>query len=1203
LYLSGIEIFGFKSFAQKTEVKFNEGITAIVGPNGCGKTNIVDAIRWCLGEQKSSMLRSDKMENVIFNGTSAKKPMGMAEVSLIIHNTKGVLPTEYTDITITRRIFRSGESEYLLNKNICRLKDITNLFMDTGIGANAYSVIELKMVETILSNKADERRVMFEEAAGVKKYKHRRRLALRKLEEVDNDLTRVNDIVSEVTKKVNSLERQAKRADRYNKLTTTLRELEIDFSERELALFHHQMKELKVSKEENQIKKSKYESDIARITDHLTKLKQELLALETTLTDKRNEISTQTEKTYNLQNAISISIERKSSLNNSIEKYTHEIEELKNQLSHTVETIKNGEEDLLAVTEEIERNGKRTDELTSKLGKFKIQLDGKRELLKSKSDEMNERLKVITNKENEMNNLVKALDEKNKAIANLSNKILELTNNVAKTVGYIEELTVEKENVSKKLHKSEETYLQKQEEKEKLEEHLNDLKTKELELKGIINGVKDKIIFLQNLVENLEGFSKGTKTLIENSDWAISETALLANVGHSASEYTFAVEAALKNNLNNILIDSLDDLKSGIEYLKKNEIGKASFYLLGSAEKNRRGLLHRLQDWKTKRNAQNLIAEIGVIGFASDFVESDTKWQPYFTNILSKVVIINTLENALELSESYPDFKFATLDGDYLDDNGVVEGGSKPRVDDSLFGRKQLLDELKNELPEKEKQLAELEEFIEDVELKISSIDLKDISEQGRMLVNDLANIEKQIGQFEFEKKKANDEIENAHSETKGMAAESNEIDNERIVVSNVLEKLVEEKQSAKIQLSDLEKEFDEFENEYNSLIEQFNNAKIQLERLQGNKRNLINIIEQSQHSTERIKKTIELRTHDVNVSKEEIVNTEKDIEQRTIELEEYNRVKVFLQKEEKEIAAKHTGLRTRVDEFDREQSELRNKRELLSEELHSSDIKLNERRMKCENLIEYIKENYSLTLEQKQFDDLDTFNFGERRNEVQEFKQRIKNLGPINLLAYSEFEEEKQREEFLLKQRDDLLESKRDIVKTIEEINITAQAKFTDTFENIRGHFVEIFRGLFNPGDEADLRLEDNVDPLEAKIEIIAKPKGKRPTSIELLSGGEKTLTAIALLFAIYLVKPSPFCILDEIDAPLDDANVDRFTKILNDFSNSTQFIVVTHNKRTMEAAQTMYGVTMQEEGISKLVGVMFNEDFDFTAQNKATV
>jgi chromosome segregation protein len=1198
LYLSGIEIFGFKSFAQKTHVKFNEGITAIVGPNGCGKTNIVDAIRWCLGEQKSAALRSDKMENVIFNGTSSKKPMGMAEVSLTIQNTEGKLPTEYTDITITRRIFRSGESEYLLNKNICRLKDITNLFMDTGIGANAYSVIELKMVETILSNKADERRAMFEEAAGVKKYKHRRRLALRKLDEVEKDLNRVNDIVSEVTKKVNSLERQAKRADRYNKLTSTLRELEIDYSERELALFVKQMKELREGKEENVIRKSEYESGIAKISDQLNGLKQELVNLEKTLSDKRLEISNQTEKIYNLQNNISISEERKNSLNNNIVKYTNELEELKNQLNVTFETIKKNKENLETISDEIEANQNEANVFDTKLGEYKLRFEEKREVVRSKTDELNERLKVITNKENELNNLVKALDEKNKVIAKLNNKILDLTNNVAKTVGYIEELSVEKENISKKLQKSEETYLQKQEEKEKLEKHLDELKTGELDLRGVINGIKDKIIFLQNLVENLEGFSKGTKTLIENSDWAKSEIVLLANVGQSSAEYRIAIEAALKNNLNNILIESLDDLKSGIEYLKKNEIGKASFYLAGNG-KNNNGFLNKLQDWKHKRYAKKLPTEIGVIGLASEFVETDSKWQPYFSNLLNRVVIVNTLETAIELSSKYSGFKFATLDGDYLDYSGVVEGGSKPRVDDSLFGRKQLLDELKNNLPEKETELSELEELIEDVELKINSIDLKDISEQGRMLVNDLANIEKQIGQFEFEKKKANDEIENAHIENKDSAAESNEIDNQRIVISDELEKLLSDKQVAERELSDLENDFSDFENEFNLLVEKYNNEKLKLERLQGDKRNLINSIEQSQNNIERIKKTIGVRIQDVNVSKEEIAATENDIEQRTIELEGYKKIRETLIEEEKKIEEQHTEVRTKVESLENEQSELRNKREEISEELHSADIKLNELRLKSENLIDHIKENYSLILERKEFDDFDTFNFAERSSEVFELKQKIKNLGPINLLAYSEFEEEKQRQDFLLKQRDDLFESKKDIVKTIEEINITATEKFTDTFEKIREHFIEIFRGLFNPGDEADLRLEENVDPLEAKIEIIAKPKGKRPTSIELLSGGEKTLTAIALLFAIYLVKPSPFCILDEIDAPLDDANIDRFSKILYDFSENTQFIVVTHNKRTMEAAQTMYGVTMQEEGVSKLVSVMFNEDFDFAAQN----
>lgn len=1199
MYLSGIEIFGFKSFAQKTCIKFNEGITAIVGPNGCGKTNIVDAIRWCLGEQKSGMLRSDKMENVIFNGTAQKKPMGMAEVSLTIHNTKGILPTEYTDVTITRRIFRSGESEYLLNKNICRLKDITNLFMDTGIGANAYSVIELKMVETILSNKAEERRSMFEEAAGVKKYKHRRRLALRKLEEVESDLNRVNDIVSEVTKKVNSLERQAKRADRYNSLTSTLREMEIDFSERELSLFTKQINRLKDSKEEKQVVKREIENEIAKISETLKELKENLLGLEKELGDKRSEISIQTEKIFSRQNAISISDERISSLKDNVEKYYMESEELKTQLEQTFENIKKNREDYDNIIMEIDKSNVQVEELSGKLGEYRSLLDEKRELLRSKSLTLNEKLKKITNTENELSNLVKALNEKKSLISKLSNKILVLTNNVAKTVGYIEELSVEKENVSENLKRSEEVYLQKQEEKARLEKYHDELKSSELELKGLVNGIKDRINFLQNLVESLEGFSKGTKSLIENPDWNQSETALLANAGHSAKEYRVAVEAALKNNLNSILIQSLDDLKNGIELLKKNEIGKASFYMLGLNNQDNNGFIKRLQTWKRKRLEKKLLAEIGVLGFAHDFIESSSKWMPYFTNLLSNVVLVNNLETAIDLSGNYPGFRFATLEGDYLDSNGVIEGGSVPRYDETLFGRKQSLEDLKTELSHKELKLAELEELIDDVELQVSSIDLKEISEKGRLLVNDLANIEKQIGQFEFEKKKANDEIENTHHEIKDIAAESNNIDNERINVAESLEKLITEQRNFENEIKELQNEFNDIESKYSSIVDQYNNGKLNLERLHGDKRNISNTVVQLQNNTERIKKTINKRLSDINVAKNEVVTIENNMEQVKSELKDFIRVRESLNDEEREIGKQHDELRLRVNEKEKKQGELRNRRESISEELHASDIKINELRLKSENLVERIKEDYSLTLERKEFEDIDGFDFERIENEIHELKQRIRNLGPINLLAYSEFEEEKQRQEFLLKQRDDLLGSQRDILRTIEEINITAQKQFTETFESIRGHFVEIFRGLFNPGDEADLRLEESADPLEAKIEIIAKPKGKRPTSIELLSGGEKTLTAIALLFAIYLVKPSPFCILDEIDAPLDDANIDRFSKILNDFSDHTQFIVVTHNKRTMEAAQTMYGVTMQDEGVSKLVSVVFNEDFDLAAQN----
>ncbi|MEJ2505355.1 MAG: chromosome segregation protein SMC, partial [Ignavibacteriaceae bacterium] len=918
----------------------------------------------------------------------------------------------------------------------------------------------------------------------------------------------------------------------------------------------------------------------------------------TELNMKRSEISAQTEKVYSHQSAVSISEERKNSLGKNIERYSGEISELENQKNQSIELIKNGEEEISGIFDQIESSVKKIGELSSNLNGYKTKLEEKQSVYKSGSEELIEKLKVVSGKENELDNLEKKLDEKKKIINKLNDKILGITNNVAKTVGYIEDLDNERKSVNEKIKLSEETYSQKQEEKENLEKQLNDLKTKELELKSTINNVRDKIIFIQDLVENLEGFSAGSKALVENSGWNKKEAVLLANSGNATSEYRIAVEAALKNNLNNILIESLDDLKSGIEYLKKNEAGKASFYFYRNGRSNQKGLVAGLERWNVKRSKKKLRKVKDVYGFAPEFVQTATKWKPYFDSLLENVVIVENLETALQLSGKFGFFKFVTKEGDYIDSNGIIEAGSVPRVDDSLFGRKQLLDELKNELPSYQNKLSEIEKQIEDIDSRINSIDLKDISERGRMLLNDLANIEKQIAQFEFEKNKFNDEIETTHIQVRELAAESVNIDNERLNVNEELEKLIEDRMSTEKSLSDIENAVIEIDHEYKSAIESHNNEKLLLERLQGDKRNLENRKENAENNINSIKNTIERRKEDINRANDEIKNIEIDIEKKSIELKDLLNIKDSMQVEVGKIEEEHSTLRVKVNQQDNNLNELRNEKESISDEMHSIDIKLNELKLKSENLIEHIKENYSLKLEHKQFADLDTFNFTEQNAEVHMLKDKIKNLGPINLLAYSEYEEEKQRQDFLLKQREDLLESEKDIVKTIEEINNTAQEKFTNTFELIRGHFIEIFRGLFNPGDEADLRLEENVDPLEAKIEIIAKPKGKRPTSIDLLSGGEKTLTAIALLFAIYLVKPSPFCILDEIDAPLDDANIDRFTKILEDFSSDTQFIVVTHNKRTMEAAQTMYGVTMQEEGVSKLVSVLFNEDFDFVAQ-----
>jgi len=1195
LYLSKLEIFGFKSFAQKTPINFHQGVTSIVGPNGCGKTNIVDAIRWCLGEQRTSTLRSDKMENVIFNGTSTRKPMGMAEVSLTIENTKGILPIEYTDVTITRRIFRSGESEYLLNKNICRLKDITNLFMDTGIGANAYSVIELKMVETILSSKAEERRTMFEEAAGVNKYKLRRRLALRKLEEVMSDLTRVNDIVTEVAKNVSSLERQAKKADRYNQLTSRLKEIELELAEREYSWFLDKTEEIILNKVENNKRKKQYEDEMSSLLEKLEGIKKKLGNYENELKTKRIEVSKLTENIYSLRSAISVSKERQKSVSSNIIKYENEITELNNRLESTKKIIEQALITTTDITNEIEKNRELKDELKIKVEQATHWLDEKRIEVKKHSETIVGSLKHVSDKENELLNITRAVGERNDQINKLNSRILNLTSDVAKTVGFIETLKEEKESVSSKLNEAEDNYARKVEEKEKLEQELNEFKSRELELNSILNSLNDKISFIQNLVDNLEGVSQGTKSLLELTGWANGKVILLANAGNSSDDFRPAVEAALRNNVNDILISSIEELKKGIEHLKNNNLGRASFYLNLNGDSST-GFIEKLQKYFLSRQRKKIETHSSFKSWASSAVHAEGSWNKFFDKLLSSTAIVNDLDSAIFLSQKYSDFRFVTMDGDLAEGTGLIESGSQV-ADESLFGKRQLLKEIKKEIPLKQNELNGISEKISEYEILISKIDLKVLSDQGRMLVNDLANIDKQISQFEFEKKKANDEVEKTHHLIKDIAAESNKLDNDKILISDQLAELQKQKLLAESQLQTLEDENIKAEAHFNQLISEKNEIKVGLERKLGEVRNLQNTIKQSEENIQNINNSIASRKNDIEYAKKDISDVENEIKKNESEAGDLEKSKKFSIEELEKVEKDYEELKAEGSSIETSINEIRTEKDNILDANRDLEIKLSEYEIKKNNLIEHINEEYSLKIERKKFDDNDTFDFETNRAEVHDLRQKIRNLGPINLLAYSEFEEERDRLEFLNKQRDDLVESEKDIVKTIEEINHTAQAKFAETFDQIRENFIRVFRSLFDPGDEADLKLEEGADPLEGKIEIIAKPKGKRPTSIELLSGGEKTLTAIALLFAIYLVKPSPFCILDEIDAPLDDANIDRFTRLIKEFSLNTQFIVVTHNKRTMEAAETLYGVTMQEEGVSKLVSVHFNEDIKVVA------
>ena len=704
--------------------------------------------------------------------------------------------------------------------------------------------------------------------------------------------------------------------------------------------------------------------------------------------------------------------------------------------------------------------------------------------------------------------------------------------------------------------------------------------------------MKNKIDFLQTLLSNLEGVSKGSKSLIQSSGWTNKEKNLFADVGEADDKFRFALEAALFNVLNDILVHDIKDLYKAIKHLNDNDLGKASFYLMESRSNGKVSLFERLMQFRIKRKIKKLEAEESFVNWASKSIKSAAKWKPYFKKILFNTVIVKDFDSALKLHAKYRDFDFVSLNGDLIKSNGEVVAGSKPQKDQTILGRKKDLEQLTNEYPAVQEKVDSVSMEIKDTEILVSEIDLKAISEKSRIIQTDLNNIDKQISQMEFEKKKYDEEVEKAQNQIKEFIEEENSIYKEVESLQQEIDEEKNNKDEIDEKLAEAENNLKEFENQYNKLVEDQNFAKVELERLKGSLENAYNSISSANQNIDNIKNNIQKRNNDIANSEQEIESINSKLDTLAEDLEENTKEKDDLVAEATDIENELKSFKAEAANFENDLKSIRKQREEISEQIHNIDIKVSEANFKLVNIQEHIKENYAIDISYKEFEDLNTFNFDERKTEVHQLKERIKNLGPINSLAYTEFEEEKERMEFLQKQRNDLIESEKDLVRTINEINETAQELFTKTFEEIRQNFIKIFQTLFNPGDEADLTLEEEKDPLEAKIEIMAKPKGKRPTSIELLSGGEKTLTATALLFAIYLVKPSPFCILDEVDAPLDDANIDRFTRLLKEFSHGTQFIIVTHNKRTMESGTNLYGVTMQEEGISKLAAVQFNEE-----------
>lgn len=1189
MYLSKVEIFGFKSFANKVDIRFNSGLTAIVGPNGCGKTNVVDAIRWALGEQRTSVLRSDKMDNVIFNGTINRKPLGMAEVSLVIQNSRNILPIEFSEVTITRRLFRSGESEYLINNTPCRLKDIQNLFMDTGMSSNAYSVIELKMIEDILSNRVDDRRVLFEEAAGVNKYKHRRKAALRKLEAVKQDLIRVNDIYAEVQKKVNSLERQSKKAEQFNNLYQELRELEINLTERELVRLKLRISEAQKLLYQLQDEKKKFSAEINELDNFQQSLYKQLDEVEAKLERKREEILRSTEDIFKVKEKIVRNRERYKNNESNLKRLTQNIEDNSKKILNLQNSILETEEKINQIKLYIENKIKAITEIESKKVEYENLLHERNREIDEKRSELQQLYNEYNEIKNQHDKISIRIQNNNESIKSLDDKISKNQQVIERLSKYLEELTQELYRAKNKVNQAEIELIKAQDRKAEIEQQISKLKQEELETKGGLNAIKNKIDFIQNLIDNLEGITRGTKELILKSDWNKGERMLVADAGSTVEKYRIAVDSALKNYLSYILLQLKDDLKRGIEYLKNNQLGQASFYYHLERKQN---IGERINLFLRRRLMKKLEKEKGFISWLLDGIEYSKNWEKFFKKVLGNICVVDTLETAQRLVEKYNHFDFVTIEGDIIRSSGFVDVSGEKTSTETAFGRKKILSELNDIYIKETYKLEQITNKLADLTSELKSINIKAYQDTLNLLRNDEATIEKQLSQIHFERNKSIEEIEKLNTEISSFKKINEELKQNLELLNQDLEGrqiIISQKQN---DLNEQATNIKEIENIFNDNLEKLNETKINITKLDGEKNNLVNLIERNRNEISVLVQDIEKFKLEITHIEEENAQINNLIQELELQEKTLDDNKKILNEELSIILGELNAIRTNIAENDKILHEKRNHLDQLSEQIHSNEILISESNLKSKNLVERLNEEYQYQPQYIHFDDLDTYDYSAAEENLHFLKNKIRSLGPVNSLAFQEYEEEKKRLEFLTEQRNDLIESEKELLQVIDEINQTAQKQFLETFKNIRENFIDTFRTLFDQGDEADLRLEEGVDPLEGRIEIIAKPRGKRPTSIDLLSQGEKTLTAIALLFAIYLVKPSPFCILDEVDAPLDDANIQRFIRLVNRFADNTQFIIVTHNKLTMEAAQSLYGVTMEEEGVSKIVAVRFTEE-----------
>ncbi|MCI9070668.1 chromosome segregation protein SMC [Clostridium sp.] len=1180
MFLKSLEIRGFKSFADKTELRFKGGVTAVVGPNGSGKSNVSDSVRWVLGEQSVKNLRGGKMEDVIFSGTQFRKPLGLAQVSLTLDNSDGTLSTDYNEVTVTRRIFRSGETEYLINNQKCRLKDITELFMDTGIGKEGYSIIGQGKIDAILSGKPEDRRALLEEAAGIVKYKARKEEAEKRLDNTDSNLVRIRDIIATYEERLEPLKVEKEKAEKYKFLAEELKVKEvsilvnnIDKISKDIDILSNEIEKREKSIEEKREKFKIHKSILDELQDKIENIENKSKL-------EKDEYYTKKEEYTNHIRDIDLFKERINNFKSLIEKEENEIKLLKENLEKVNLEKRNLEEKL---NERSKENSEKAleiksvesliDEISIKINKIEKELS----ILKNNEFEIISKNSDITNK---IQSLEKEIKEKSYTQENLDKSIVTLEGNLSINIGTIEEVKATLINAKDNILKLEEEIILVKRELTKTHSLLNSQDNKIKILAKKINESEATHNTLENLEKHYEGYNRTVKNLMEHvakgKVFGVKDIKVLGEVFEVEKKYEVAIEIALGGAISNVITISDIDAKNLISYLKSKGLGRATFLPLNIIKGKKLEVPNEIKSAK------------GYIGVASDIIKYDMKYKGIIDYNLGRTIIAENMDYAINISKiAKHNYKIVTLTGEVINPGGALTGGSIQGKSANLLGRKREIEELaENIINLKDEYNNEVSKF-NDIKVKIKSLDEEILNKREEVHSKniELTVLEGEMKNLLSDKDKLNKNIESS----KKQKDENNNIINlltEKLKSKkDELDKLDVKSFERKEKVKLIEEELFNNNNERDSLKEKLVNLKVNnatLEESLQNQKSQISFknleIKEKENKIANLQIEISNKYSSITALSENVKSKEgilEEIEKRVLELENSFREDEIIKAELKEsYKAKESVTSEEIEVIRIEENEL-NKKSIQYAKIESEQ----------EAFYNRLNSELNLTLAEAKEIAVKIENINKIKDEILILKSKIASLGTVNLSAIVEYDEVCEKYEFMSSQELDLQKAKEELMEVINEMTIQMQELFKENFKVLNENFGETFRELFK-GGHAELILGGE-DILNSNIIINVEPPGKKLQNINLMSGGEKVLSAIALLFAILKMKPTPFCILDEIEAALDDANVYRYAEFLKAFAKNIQFIVITHRKGTMEASDVMYGITMEEKGISKVVSV----------------